>query len=148
MLRFCRAPSIAKPMVNYAPRVHQPRPCDHWVESNDSTSSLRAANAGETRRRLSRLRCSLTVRAAQTSCPISCCGLVQLFFCLPSVTWQAVHCHFRRGERLAVIARFWRLASIQLSSPLPAHLCVVCPCLKVRRPFCARRILRCAHFRS
>ena len=26
MLRFCRAPSIAKPMDNYAPRVHQLRP--------------------------------------------------------------------------------------------------------------------------
>ena len=54
MLRFCRAPSIAKPMVDYAPRVHQRRPCDHCVESNGSTSSLRAANAGETRRRLTR----------------------------------------------------------------------------------------------
>ena len=37
-----------------------------------------------------------------------------------------------------MIARFWRLASVQLSSPLPAHLCVVCPCLMVRWRPCVR----------
>ena len=40
------------------------------------------------------------------------------------------------GERSAMFARLRRLASVQLSSPIPARLQVACPCFKVRRgPF-------------
>ena len=42
MLRFCRAPRIGKPVVDYAPRVHQRRPCNHWVEDHGPNLALRA----------------------------------------------------------------------------------------------------------
>ena len=42
------------------------------------------------------LRCSLSVLTAQTSCPTSRCGLAQLFFCHPSVTYCSLATDVRR----------------------------------------------------
>ena len=58
MLWMCCAPRVAKPVVNYAPRVHQLRLCHHWVEDhgpNDQTwhyeQWLHLKFAGRKRRR-------------------------------------------------------------------------------------------------